>query len=301
MVSPASVPAEHCLRALFATAPDALLVEQDGAIAEANDAACTLFGLRRAELVGARAADLLRPLGRPGRSGDGAEIASSKYTRDDGTTLFLELCRWGATLGGERVTFLRVRDLTGRRRLEEALRARHAELEQANRKLVELATIDALTTLYNRRALDAELGLAWRRALRSGKSLAILLADIDGFKAYNDGFGHIAGDECLRRVASAIRRGARRRSDFVARYGGEEFALLLPDADLDGARDVAEAVRAAIEELQIPAVASPWVTVSIGVAQTIPTIGARSETLVDAADRALYAAKARGRNRVEVA
>jgi diguanylate cyclase (GGDEF)-like protein len=125
------------------------------------------------------------------------------------------------------------------------------------------------------------------------------MVDIDGYKSYNDRYGHQAGDECMRTVAQAIASSAKRPADIVARYGGDEFALILKDTDLDGARVVSERIRQAIESLQIPHVASPVgiVTVSCGVAAQRPGGSGDSLNLVAAADRALYAAKRRGRNR----
>lgn len=164
-----------------------------------------------------------------------------------------------------------------------------------------LATTDALTGLHNRRDFDNGLVAHFERAQREGDDLAVVLLDIDRFKAYNDSYGHPAGDACLRRVAACIRDSVKRPADMAARFGGEEFAVLLPNTDLAGAQKVADDIRRAVEAMQMPhqATESGYVTISAGVA----ALGraSRLETglaLVEAADRALYAAKAGGRNQV---
>jgi diguanylate cyclase (GGDEF)-like protein len=187
-------------------------------------------------------------------------------------------------------------------------KARERELEELNNwlhgtnlELAKQARTDGLTGLANRIAFDGALQSEWGRAAREERSLAVLLIDVDHFKAYNDRYGHPAGDECLARVGRIVRREARRPGDFVARYGGEEFIVLLPDTDLNGATAVAEQVRAAFVQERIPHAAStaaPFVTVSVGVAATVPRPSLGPGPLVENADSALYAAKHAGRNRV---
>jgi diguanylate cyclase (GGDEF)-like protein len=172
-----------------------------------------------------------------------------------------------------------------------------------------LALEDPLTGIGNRRRFDEHLDAETRRAHRDGAPLALLLIDVDHFKAFNDAFGHQAGDACLRLVAQSIASLARREGDLVARYGGEEFAVLLPHTDVAGAVDVAEAIRCAVRALQCcPAGADEAITVSIGVAATTPAQsgvparhphgGTRDNALVRMADEALYAAKRDGRDTV---
>ena len=179
-----------------------------------------------------------------------------------------------------------------------------AALLASNRELERLNVIDPLTGLANRRSLDASLEAEWRRCQRhSGGWLSVLLCDVDGFKAYNDRYGHLAGDACLRQVAAALGRATGRAGDLAARYGGEEFALVLPFTDPAGARAVAERVRARVAELEIPHAASVTagvVTISVGVASAQAGPGAEPGDLLRQADAALYAAKQRGRNRVAV-
>ena len=179
-----------------------------------------------------------------------------------------------------------------------------ARLYEEVRQRATLALVDGLTGIANRRQLDAELDRECRRGSRSGAPLSLVLLDIDGFKAFNDRYGHPAGDDCLRQVAAALADVPRRAADLVARYGGEEFAMVLPEIDAAGAERIAEAARATIEALAIPhatSVAAPVVTVSAGAATRWPIRGGSAMALVAAADRALYLAKRQGRNRVQVA
>lgn len=175
--------------------------------------------------------------------------------------------------------------------------------KDAQMRLEQLAAEDALTGLANRRAFDERLDAEWQRGLRSGQSLAIVLLDVDHFKIYNDTYGHPQGDACLRSVAAVLAGVAVRTGDLAARYGGEEFVLVLPGTNAAGASVVAERVRTAIELLAMPHSGSsvaPVVTVSAGVA-VAETGRTTSQALVERADEALYRAKERGRNRVEVA
>jgi len=163
-----------------------------------------------------------------------------------------------------------------------------------------LSRQDALTGIPNRRAFDEALAMEWERALRGGHGLALVMMDVDHFKAYNDHGGHPAGDRCLRAVAEALDGALPRKVDSIARYGGEEFAVILPFTDQAGTEHVAEFLRRAVEDLQLPHPASPvgpWVTISLGAVAMTPTRGQAPEQLTAAADRALYRAKHAGRNR----
>lgn len=178
-----------------------------------------------------------------------------------------------------------------------------ARLEQANAELRALSGRDGLTGIANRRHFDEQVRLEWRRCRRDGHPLGLILADVDHFKRYNDHYGHLGGDDCLTAVAAALKDCVRRAGDLVARYGGEEFVVLLPNTDLTGTGRVAEEARAAVEGLQLPHAASdtaPVVTLSLGAAAFPPRLLGEAEVqdLIDRADRALYRAKAQGRNRV---
>ncbi|MCD6059819.1 MAG: hypothetical protein K0S16_130 [Moraxellaceae bacterium] len=183
--------------------------------------------------------------------------------------------------------------------LELRVHERTAELEIANCKLAELSATDQLTGLKNRRWLDALLAEEFARCHRYGHSIAVLLFDIDRFKLFNDTFGHLVGDECLRAVAKAAAQAVRTPVDRVARYGGEEFCVVLPETDVEGAHCVAERIRAGIEAMhfEVEGTRVP-VTTSVGVAARVPGSGDTAQALLAEADRALYAAKEAGRNRV---
>ena len=182
--------------------------------------------------------------------------------------------------------------------LDQALQA----LRQANEKLERLSNLDALTQISNRRFFDQSLGSEWKRLLRTEKFLSLILFDIDYFKIYNDCYGHLAGDQCLVDIAQTAQSVLKRSADVLARYGGEEFAVILPDTDQAGAMRIAEQIRAAIKQLQIPnkcmQMDHPYVTISLGVASQIPHQGHSAEDLVRQADQALYRAKAQGRDAV---
>jgi diguanylate cyclase (GGDEF)-like protein len=172
---------------------------------------------------------------------------------------------------------------------------------QAERELAELASTDGLTGLANRRHLDYVMNQEWSRGMRSGKSLSLLMIDVDHFKAFNDRHGHHGGDVALRNVARTLAASIRRPGDLAARYGGEEFLVVLPETDLQGARVIAEKIRAAIEALPPFAGDRQSITVSIGIACQRPASGLKPSQLFDDADKALYQAKRNGRNRVELA
>ncbi|MFW6032359.1 MAG: diguanylate cyclase domain-containing protein [Phycisphaeraceae bacterium] len=183
-----------------------------------------------------------------------------------------------------------------------ALRASQEALEEKNLELLRLSEIDGLTGLANRRLFDSRLAEEWRRSRRTGRPLGLAMFDVDWFKKYNDAYGHLEGDDCLREVARVLRESVRRPSDMAARYGGEEFVVLLPETDLGGARRVAEWVRGKVEALKLEHRESPgggYVTVSGGVAARASVGKEPPEVLVEAADQALYRAKKAGRNRIE--
>lgn len=180
------------------------------------------------------------------------------------------------------------------------LRELQQELEAKNAELKRLSAIDGLTGIPNRRSFDEYIAKEWGRAVREKVCLALLLIDIDFFKKYNDGYGHQGGDDCLRKVATALADTMRRSSDMVARYGGEEFAVVLPNTDLDGAMVIAEEVRLAIEKLALKhefSDVAEVVSISLGAAGIPPQCGEEPASLILLADEALYAAKAEGRNR----
>ncbi|MFW3615473.1 sensor domain-containing diguanylate cyclase [Billgrantia antri] len=184
-------------------------------------------------------------------------------------------------------------DISERKKSEEKLLRLQRELE-------ELSYQDGLTGVANRRLLDSSLEAEWASARRNGHPLSFIMLDIDCFKQYNDHYGHLAGDDCLRRIAHILGSSILRPRDLLARFGGEEFALVLPETDLEAAREVAERCRAAISDAAIPHRASDishLVTVSMGVASATPVSGTPA-SLIEQADRRLYRAKQDGRDRI---
>lgn len=195
------------------------------------------------------------------------------------------------------------------RAMQRIIQMRHSllvltrKLDSANRELTRLSAVDGLTGIANRRQFDEALLREWRRCLREREPLSLLMVDVDYFKQYNDGYGHQAGDECLKTVAATLRGKLRRPADIVARYGGEEFAAVLPDTAQEGAVRVAESMSSAIQQLGIPHEGSVFgsLTVSVGVATLVPLQVEGLPRLLGAADWALYEAKREGRNCVRVA
>jgi diguanylate cyclase (GGDEF)-like protein len=192
--------------------------------------------------------------------------------------------------------------LLSRREITRRTQAEHA-LVQAAEQLLIMAGTDGLTGLANRRSLDDTLTTEWRRTMRSATSIAVMMLDVDWFKLFNDTYGHPEGDRVLQAIAKCIGQTVLRPPDMAGRYGGEEFLALLPETELSGAVIIAERIRVAVEDLNMPHAASPnrRVTLSIGVAVAYPGHGDEPSCVVKQADEALYAAKRAGRNRVAVA
>lgn len=180
-----------------------------------------------------------------------------------------------------------------------ALRESQRQLMNANLELQKLTRIDGLTNLGNRRYFDEYIQAEWRRAVRTRTPISLVMIDVDNFKRYNDAYGHLAGDEVLKKVAAVIQTGANRSGDLAARFGGEEFIVVLVDTGLDGAGKVAERLVEKVRDLGIPH-GDGQVTISAGVASVVPSETTSPDDIINAADLALFRAKAAGRNRVEV-
>lgn len=181
------------------------------------------------------------------------------------------------------------------------LEASKRQLEKSNRELLRLASMDWLTQTANRLRFDECINQEWRQMARENACIALIMGDIDYFKAYNDTYGHPEGDRCLQKVAKAITKTVKRPRDVVARYGGEEFVIILPTTDIEGANFIAEQIRASVKDLKIEHEESPidrYVTISLGVAAMTPPVGSPPSVLIAAADYALYEAKGRGRDRI---
>jgi diguanylate cyclase (GGDEF)-like protein len=187
-------------------------------------------------------------------------------------------------------------------RSEKELMENKKLLEETNERLHHLSTLDGLTNIPNRRWLMEFLEQEWRRSARDRSWLSLIMIDVDFFKNYNDSAGHQAGDDCLWMVANSLRRSLHRPADLVARYGGEEFVAVLPDTPIDGAMNVAEAMRANVEGQKIThpdSKVGDVVTISLGVAACVPGKNYTATELLNVADKALYQAKRNGRNRTE--
>jgi diguanylate cyclase (GGDEF)-like protein len=190
-------------------------------------------------------------------------------------------------------------EIDQRKAREKQLLDMTARLSEANKELRRLSSMDGLTGVANRRLFDTTLEREWHRAVRQQTRLAVVMMDIDHFKLYNDHYGHQAGDDCLKQVSTALQTCLRRPGDLLARYGGEEFVALLPETDQAGAMILAGYARKAVENLALPHAESPVapvVTVSLGVAAVVPQRENKAAKLVEAADKALYRAKKKGRN-----
>lgn len=189
-------------------------------------------------------------------------------------------------------------------------KAREKELIEATRQLadlnsmlVKLSLIDSMTGVANRRSFDRILDKEWRRAIRNGLPISVIMIDVDFFKSYNDHYGHQEGDECLKLVARILKDTLRRPGDAICRYGGEEFVIILPDTPSEGAGQVGESLRAAVFSAGIPhhhSKIADRISVSVGTSTMIATSRFDPKDLVESADKALYAAKASGRNKVIV-
>lgn len=280
-----------------------IVADFDGKRSFVSTAGSDWGGWFKEELLRQRSMDLVHPEDRPGiaaivqqlRAGRDGAIVECRIRRRD------EEYRWvEASLRTIRdpVTNLptgilnSVRDITERKLAEQ-------QLAQAYDAVEAMAVTDALTGLANRRRFDEYLAVEWRRGLRDHKALSLLLIDVDFFKSYNDSYGHLRGDRCLRKVAEAAQSVAVRPGDLVCRLGGDEFAVILPNTPNPGAIQMAYDVCALMSHRRLPHTANPTgqVSLSIGCATLIPQSGQKTATLIDRADKALYQAKRSGRNR----
>jgi diguanylate cyclase (GGDEF)-like protein len=189
-------------------------------------------------------------------------------------------------------------------RYQQLLQASESALQSANQELQQLANLDSLTQVANRRGFEQAFRQEWSRALRERQPLTLIICDVDYFKRFNDTYGHPAGDVCLQRVAEALQRSVRRSVDLVARYGGEEFTILLPNTDAAGGVTVARLVQAEMTRQRIAHAASPIasvVTLSFGLASVVPDQTTAMVSLLERSDQQLYRAKQQGRNRIAAA
>ncbi len=287
------------LQAVIKTAMNAILsLDPQGHVLEANPACERLFGYSSEELQGSHLSLLLMGLPTEGTSvcatlaAAGSQEFSARHR--EGQELALQLAMAEVKTESSHRFVCILTDFSERKRQEIRLR-------QANELLARQSTTDGLTGVGNRRLFDQSLQQEWLRSARRGRPLACVLVDIDHFKQYNDCYGHVAGDDCLRRVASLLRACVGRSGESVCRYGGEEFALLLVDCDLAGAQVVAQRCLDSLRLAAIEHSASPvraTVSLSIGVAACVADARQSASQLVEQADRALYQAKQAGRARL---
>jgi len=294
------------LEQVFCAVTDALWVlDDDGSVIRANEAMLQLLDRPRLDVIGKNGHLLLQneicekdscPL-KTKNLLDKVE-ADIQVTGKDGQLQYYILTAAPlTTIVGSAGTVCQFKNITDRKQAEE-------KLTQLNKALEQMALVDGLTQIANRRHFDDTLAKEWKRLARNKKPLSLLLADIDFFKKYNDHYGHQTGDECLRQVGKALAGTVLRPADLVARYGGEEFVLLLPESTPEGALSVGRKVVETIHQLGIEHAASsvsPSVTISMGVATLIPDQDHSPEQLIELADQALYQSKEAGRNRITAA
>lgn len=316
---------ETLLSSVFDSMPEPMLIATlDRTIRFANSAARAMFSAQQSNIVGKPLRAILAGYEEKfGQWLNGAACSSSFVsarfelaTCQGATPFLLEAClisdpnvpcflvRIKSIDASQTLQSLETRvdmlqkEIAMRRAAEAKLQESLLELELAKRQLEELATIDSLTGIPNRRSIDETLRREWAKAMRNAEPLAAIMIDIDHFKNYNDSYGHQAGDLCLKQVAAAIQATLRRSTDFVGRYGGEEFLVLLENSNWEKASQMAQKICDAVRQLGIPHSSSnvaTVVTVSAGVNVTIPTPTASLERFIGEADAALYQAKRNGR------
>ena len=271
-----------------------LIVERCGRIQYANPSCDRYLGYAAEQLVGRSLADLVA------QQDSYADGCSAMEAIGHGTREVLIRHRDG----GLRAMDLTMTPMHAADGLFVALLHDITHHKQSEDALQRAAMLDPLTKIANRRHFDAFLEKEWQRAIRNAQPLSLVVLDVDHFKLYNDTLGHAAGDLCLQKVAQALEAHALRPTDLAARYGGEEFVLLFGETPGPAAARLAEAIRTTVEALHLPnprSPTSPYITVSVGVATIVPTQLDQIDQLFVCADRAMYAAKGTGRNRVESA
>jgi diguanylate cyclase (GGDEF)-like protein/PAS domain S-box-containing protein len=292
------------LNQIFNAATDGMwIVDDQFSVIKVNNVLSTLLGKGISDTVGKKCYDLFQgslcrcddcPMKSILKGVKQVECDIERKSGDNVSSFILTASRYRGLDGSLLGMVESFKDITERKRIA-------ADLQKANQELHRLTIIDGLTQIANRRRFDECLKQEWLRMARAKLPLAMIMCDVDFFKLYNDHYGHLLGDVCLSTVSHAIDYCAKRPSDLAARYGGEEFAVLLPNTDAEGAVFVAESIRLRVQDLMIDHAFSPvhkYVTLSLGVASTVPEYDANPQTLLEASDSALYEAKHVGRNQV---
>lgn len=291
------------VQALIQTSVDGIItIDTRSVIHGFNPAAEKMFGYREDEVIGKEVTVLMpqelsrdheKGLSRYLKTGEKRIIGKLVETtgrKKDGREFPIELGISELKTMSRHLFTAMIRDISAHKKLE--------------KELEDLSHTDSLTGVNNRRFFDQQMEVEWKRSTRDTKPLSLVILDIDNFKIYNDTYGHIQGDECLKAVARALNNSLHRAGDFIARYGGEEFVVLLPGIDQEHALLLAETMRRAVELLSIEnrgSTISKFVTISVGLATIEKTQGKNSNQLLTAADTALYMAKQKGKNRTETA
>ncbi|MDP2876177.1 MAG: diguanylate cyclase [Holophaga sp.] len=298
---------------IFNTSPDAVLITrlEDGRFVAINEGFTALSGYSRAEVSGKtsleieiwkNSSDRLEFVAELKEKGF-CENREAVFQRKGGDQFFGIVSSRVLNLKGVPHIITVTRDITERKRDEIRIKELVAQLEIERDYAQKSALTDGLTRLANRRHFDEVLHTEFYRLKRSGAPLSVIMLDVDHFKKFNDQYGHMAGDECLRRVGRVMTTIVGRGSDLAARYGGEEFAVILPETDHQGAHTMAERLRRSIEELSIPHLENSTgdhVTVSLGVVTQRASELVSPDKMIELADAAMYRAKQAGRNRVEL-
>jgi diguanylate cyclase (GGDEF)-like protein/PAS domain S-box-containing protein len=297
---------EERYRKLILNLPDATVICRDDSILFINEKGAKLLGARsHHELIGKSlcdfiyAPDIKETRERIALLSFGQQPKESweqKLIRMDGTIVDVELSASQVSYNNHHAILITMRDVANRKQTEKKLQDAIASLQR-------LSHLDGLTGIANRQKFDKVLEEEWTSAADHSRRLSLVLFDVDFFRAYNDIYGHLSGDECLKTIASTVDDMLQGSNRFFARYGGEEFAVILPDTGRETAAAVAESIRKKVEALQIPhdySGANGRVTISLGVASAIPSLLVGAKELIDMSDKALAKAKEEGRNRVVV-
>lgn len=273
-----------------------ILDPDSGVILDVNRAAHEQLGYSKEELVGSHMNSFVSALPHNltlrqylERRHNKEALIDGFHWHRDGSQIPMETNARLIDLDSRSYVISIARDITDRKHLEDELR--------------QLSTIDSLTNVFNRRYFDDMLEQEWRRMMRVPHSLGLVMIDVDHFKHFNDTYGHVGGDICLRQIAAELKEQMRRAGDIIARYGGEEFAVILPETDITTAEMISELLRKSIEDLRMEHSGidgEKIVTISVGVATLVPSANQTSLKLLMLADKALYAAKASGRNCVNI-